>query len=55
MGVNACGWGQVDQIDITIVEIVEIVEENAVIMGGRLRESNIIIERGQGGGVSAII
>ena len=49
MGVNACGWGQVDQINNVVIEIVE---DSAVIMGGSLHESSIIIEWGQGGGGS---
>ena len=35
---------KVDQINNAVMEIVEIVEENVVIMGGSLHEISIIIE-----------
>ena len=46
---------KVDQINNTIMEVVEIVEDIAVIMGGSIHECSIIIEWGQGGGGSKII
>ena len=40
---------KVDQINNAVMEVVDIVEDNAVIMGGSLHESSIIIEWDQGG------
>ena len=47
--------GSINQINYVVMEVVEIVEDNTVIMGGSLHESNIIIEWGQEGGGSKII
>ena len=49
MWVNACGWGQLDQINSTVMEVVETMEHNAVIMEVSGHESSIIIVWGQGG------
>ena len=46
---------KVDQIDNTVMELVEIVGDNTIIMGVSLHESSIIIEWGQGGRSSQII
>ena len=46
---------KIDQLNNAIMEVVETVEDNAVIMGGSLHESSIIIDWGQGGGGSKII
>ena len=49
MRINACGWGQFDQINNAVMEVVETMEDNTVIMEGSLHESSTIIEWGQGG------
>ena len=49
MWFNARGWGQFDQINSAVMEVVETREDNTVIMEVSGHESTIIIVWGQGG------
>ena len=49
MWVNAYGWGQFDQINSTIMEVVEIMVDNAIIMEVNGQVCSIIIVWGKEG------
>ena len=55
MHVDGVKVDQINNVVMERVEIVEIVEDNAVIMGGSLHESSIIILWDKGGGGSQCI
>ena len=48
MWVSACGWGQFDQINSAVMEVVETMEDNAVIMEVSGHVCSIITVWGQG-------